>query len=84
MDPSEAFDCLPHDLLLLKLKVAVFQKMFYNYLQPIENCVKLGNFKSDYQSFLKRVPQGTIAGPVLFNIFTNDIFHFIKICNYFK
>lgn len=81
MDPSKAFDCLPHGLLLLKLETYGLSKkalkLIKSYLSNRKQCVKLGNIKSDFQSILKGVPQGPILGPVLFNIFINGIFHFV-------
>ena len=38
----------------------------------------------NFQSILKCVPQGSILGLVLFNIFINDIFHFIKNCKLYN
>ena len=42
----------------------------------------MSNFKCEYQSILKGVPQGSI--PVLFHMFINVIFHFIKNCKLYN
>ena len=79
---SKAFDCLPHDLLLLTLKAYGVSENAINvlkiYLTNRKQCVKLGTFISDFQPILKGVPQGSILGTFLFDIFINDIFHVIK------
>ena len=56
MDLSKAFDCLPHDLLLLKLKAYGVSenaiKLLKNNLTNREQCVKLRTFISDFQPIL--------------------------------
>ena len=39
--------------------------------------MKLGTFISDFKDIYKGVFHGSMLGPVLFNIFINDIFYFI-------
>ena len=81
MDLSKAFDCLPHDLLLLKLKYYGLSEntlsLKNNYLSNRKQCVKLGTVISSFKDMYKSVPRGSILGPVLFNNFINDIFYFI-------
>ena len=79
MDLSKAFDCLPHNLLLLKLEAYGLTKQYLNllknYLEEREQRVKVGGTYSKWSQLLKGVPQGSILGPVLF---INDIFPFVK------
>ena len=82
MDLSKAFDCLPHNLLLLKLEnYGVSEnslKLLQSYLTGRKQCVKIGSVCSSFLDIYKGVPHRSILGPVMFNIFINDIFDFVK------
>ena len=80
MDLSKAFDCVPHDLIIAKLSAYGFSNsslMFLlSYLTNREQSTRLNNCYSSFQELVSGVPQGSILGPIIFNIFMNDLFFF--------
>ena len=56
-----------------------------DYLSKRYQRVKIGSVYSSYLQILRGVLQGSILGPILFNIFINDLIFFIQeteICNF--
>ena len=88
-DLSKACGCLSHELLIAKLDAYGFDKnalkLVNSYLTYRKQRVKINDKYSSWSEILFGVPQGSILGPLLFNVFICDMFYFLEdfdIANY--
>ena len=77
IDLSKAFDTLNHDILITKLNYYGIQNnslnWFISYLGDRKQYVEYENISSNITQINTGVPQGSILGPLLFNIYMTDI-----------
>ena len=89
MDLSRAFDCIRHDLLIAKLHAYGFSReallLVHSYLENRQPRVKVNGSFSTYKYLKLGVLQGSVLGPLFFNIYINDLLLSIQeteTCNY--
>ena len=79
VDLAKAFDTVSHQDLLNTLENIGIRgnalNLLESYLQGRKQCVKIGDSVSSTKNVLFGVPQGTVLGPLLFNLYVNDIFN---------
>ena len=89
MDLSKAFDTLNHELLIAKLSAYGFNneslKLIRSYLTNRWQRTKINKSFSRWTELLQGVPQGSVLGLLLFNIYLNDLFflvNYTEVCNF--
>ena len=77
LDQSAAFDCVHHGTLIQKLRCYNLEdsaiEWISNYLNFRTQFVSIGNASSRMYGVDRGVPQGSVLGPLLYTLFTNEM-----------
>ena len=86
MDLSKASDTIKHDFLTAKLYAYGFNKespkLLHNYLSNRWHRTKINRHFSSWQKLIQWVPQESVLGPVLFNIYLNNLLYLVEFTTY--
>ena len=88
LDPSAAFDCVDHSILLGRLEVsfgfggAVLNWM-RSYLVGRRQYIRYNGLTSSTTVVQFGVPQGSVLGPLFFILYTADVFHIAEELGFF-